>query len=60
VSKTMSVRMDRENYDFLHEITKEERSDLSKAVRDLLSRDTRRERPRSAGLLSWRECRSDK
>jgi hypothetical protein len=24
VSKTMSVRMDRENYDFLHEITEEE------------------------------------
>ena len=31
----MSVRMDRENYDVLHEITKEQGSDLSKAVRDM-------------------------
>jgi predicted HTH domain antitoxin len=38
VSKTMSIRMDRENYDFLHKITKEEGSDLSKAVRDMVSR----------------------
>lgn len=38
MSKTMSVRMDRDNYDFLHEITKEEGSDLSKAVRDLVTR----------------------
>jgi predicted HTH domain antitoxin len=38
MSKTMSVRMDRENYDFLREITKEEGSDLSKAVRDLVTR----------------------
>src|SRR6516164_2985174 len=38
MSKTMSVRMDRDNYEFLHEITKEERSDLSKAVRDLITR----------------------
>jgi predicted HTH domain antitoxin len=38
VSKTMSVRMDRENYDFLHKITEEEGSDLSKAVRDMVSR----------------------
>jgi predicted HTH domain antitoxin len=38
VSKTMSVRMDRENYDFLREFTKEERSDLSKAVRDMVTR----------------------
>jgi predicted HTH domain antitoxin len=30
--------MDRENYDFLHEIRKEEGSDLSKAVRDMVSR----------------------
>jgi len=34
----MSVRMDRENYDFLREITKEAGSDLSKAVRDLVTR----------------------
>ena len=38
MSKTMSVRMDRENYAFVHEITKEEKSDLSKTVRDLVSR----------------------
>jgi predicted HTH domain antitoxin len=38
MSKTMSVRMDRGNYDFLHEITKEEGSDLSKAVRDMVTR----------------------
>ena len=38
MSKTMSIRMDRDNYKFLHEITKEERSDLSKAVRDLVTR----------------------
>ena len=38
MSKTMSVRMDRDNYEFLHEITKEERSDLSKSVRDLITR----------------------
>lgn len=34
----MSIRMDRDNYEFLNEISKEERSDLSKAVRDLVSR----------------------
>ncbi len=38
MTKTMSIRMDRENYEFLTEITKQERSDLSKAVRDLVSR----------------------
>jgi predicted HTH domain antitoxin len=38
MSKTMSVRMDRDNYNFLHEITKEEGSDLSKAVRDMVTR----------------------
>lgn len=38
MSKTMSVRMDRGNYDFLHEIAKEEGSDLSKAVRDMVTR----------------------
>lgn len=36
--KTMSVRMDRENYEFLREITREEGSDLSKAVRDMVTR----------------------
>jgi len=38
MTKTMSIRMDRDNYDFLAEISKEERSDLSKAVRDLVAR----------------------
>jgi len=38
MNKTMSIRMDRDNYEFLHEITKEERSDLSKAVRDMVTR----------------------
>ena len=38
MSKTMSIRMDRSNYEFLNQITKEERSDLSKAVRDLVTR----------------------
>ena len=37
MSKTMSIRVDRDNYEFLQEITKEERSDLSKAVRDLVT-----------------------
>lgn len=38
MTKTMSIRMDHENYEFLTEISKEERSDLSKAVRDLVMR----------------------
>jgi predicted HTH domain antitoxin len=38
MSKTMSIRMDRENFDFLKELTKEQRSDFSKAVRDMVSR----------------------
>ena len=38
MTKTMSIRMDRDNYEFLNAISKEERSDLSKAVRDLVSR----------------------
>jgi predicted HTH domain antitoxin len=38
MTKTMSVRMDRENYEFLTRIAKQERTDLSKAVRDLVTR----------------------
>jgi predicted HTH domain antitoxin len=38
MSKTMSIHMDRDNHNFLHEITKQERSGLSKAVRDLVTR----------------------
>jgi len=38
MTKTMSIRMDRENYEFLYAMSREERSDLSKAVRDLVTR----------------------
>ena len=38
MTKTMSIRMDPDNYEFLTKITKEDRSDLSKAVRDLVTR----------------------
>jgi predicted HTH domain antitoxin len=36
--KTMSIRMDTDNYEFLSELTRQERSDLSKTVRDLVTR----------------------
>jgi predicted HTH domain antitoxin len=38
MTKTMSIRMDRENFEFLSELTKEQRSNLSKAVRDMVTR----------------------
>ena len=38
MTKTMSIRMDRDNYEFLSAMTIEEQSDLSKAVRDLVTR----------------------
>jgi predicted HTH domain antitoxin len=38
MTKTMSIRMDEENFEFLSELTKEEKTDLSKAVRDLVTR----------------------
>jgi predicted HTH domain antitoxin len=38
MTKTMSIRMDRENFVFLKELTKEQRSDLSKAVWDMVTR----------------------
>ena len=38
MTKTLSIRMDAENYEFLTEITKQEHSDLSKAVRELVTR----------------------
>lgn len=38
MTKTMSIRMDADNYAFLSKMSKDERSDLSKAVRDLVSR----------------------
>ena len=34
----MSIRMDRENFEFLSGLTKEEQTDLSKTVRDLVAR----------------------
>lgn len=38
MTKTMSIRMDQENYDFLAELSKEQKHDLSKAVRELVTR----------------------
>lgn len=38
MTKTMSIRMDQENYKFLSEFTKQARSDLSKTVRELVTR----------------------
>ena len=38
MTKTMSIRMDRGNFEFLNELTKEQKSDLSKAVRDMVTR----------------------
>ena len=38
MTKTMSIRMDRENFEFLSKLTRLERSDLSKTVRDLVTR----------------------
>jgi predicted HTH domain antitoxin len=38
MTKTMSIRMDRDNFEFLSELTKEKRTDLSKTVRDLVTR----------------------
>ncbi len=36
MAKTLSIRMDEENYAFLHKLAKEEREDLSKAVREVV------------------------
>jgi predicted HTH domain antitoxin len=38
MTKTVSVRMDDANFVFLSELTKQERTDLSKAIRDLVTR----------------------
>jgi predicted HTH domain antitoxin len=38
MTKTMSIRMDRENFEFLNQLIKEQRSDLSKCVRDMVTR----------------------
>jgi predicted HTH domain antitoxin len=38
MTKTTSIRMERKNYEFLARLSKQERGDLSKAVRELVSR----------------------
>jgi predicted HTH domain antitoxin len=38
MTKTLSLRMDRNNYEFVRMLTREERSDLSKTIRDLVTR----------------------
>lgn len=38
MTKTMSIRMDRENFEFLNQFTKEQKSDLSKTVREMVTR----------------------
>jgi len=38
MTKTMSIRMDEENYYFLNKLSKEERGDMSTAARELISK----------------------
>ena len=38
MTKTMSIRMDDDNYEFLNRHSKEGKADLSKAVRDLVDK----------------------
>jgi predicted HTH domain antitoxin len=38
MTKTMSIRMDQDNFEFLSAMKTKEQSDLSKAVRDLVTR----------------------
>lgn len=38
MAKTMSIRMDEDNYDFLSQLSKQDKGDLSKAVRELVDR----------------------
>ena len=38
MTQPFSIRMDRENFEFLNELTKEQKSDFSKAVRDMVTR----------------------
>ncbi len=38
MTKTMSIRMDKESYDFISELSREEKDDLSKTVRELVYR----------------------
>jgi hypothetical protein len=55
MTKTMSIQMDCENFEFLNELTTEQRSDLSKAVRDMV--------PRGRVLLaveSYKKCEASR
>lgn len=36
MAKTVSIRMDEENYAFLHKLAEEEKEDLSKAMREVV------------------------
>ena len=38
MTKTMSIGMDEENYEFISDLSKEEKDDLSKTVRELVYR----------------------
>ena len=38
MTRTMSIRMDEENYDFLNKLSREERGDMSKAMRQLIDK----------------------
>lgn len=38
MTKTMSIRMDQDNFDFLNRLSKEESGDVSKAVRELVNK----------------------
>jgi len=58
MTKTMSIRMDRENLEFLNELTSEQKSDLPKAVRDMVTRGrillaVERYKKGEAGIWCW-------
>jgi predicted HTH domain antitoxin len=38
MTKTMSIRMDQDNFEFLSKLSKEETGDVSKAARDLIQK----------------------
>ncbi len=38
MTKTMSIRMDEENFDFLNKLSQEETGDVSKTVRELINK----------------------
>ncbi len=38
MAKTMSIRMDEENYQFVRRLAKDEKADLSRAVRELVDK----------------------